>query len=92
MDIKQCGEPFLQSLAWWWFLGNENSVDVQTKMQMCAFQRTNSSLPSKKPIHFLSFPQNTMSLETGIKSDLLRMCNNVEKLTCIQSNLIFKPI
>lgn len=63
-----CGEPFLRVLRGG-FLGNKNSVDVQTKMQMCAFQKELNSSPVflKKPIHFLSFPQNTMSLETGIK-------------------------
>lgn len=46
MDIKQCVVNPSYKVLHGGFLGNENSVDVQTKMQMCAFQRTNSSLSS----------------------------------------------
>lgn len=46
MDIKQCVVNPSYKVLRGGFLGNENSVDVQTKMQMCAFQRTDSSLSS----------------------------------------------
>ena len=46
LDIKQCVANPSYKLLRGGFPGNQNSADVQTKMQMCAFQRTKSSFYS----------------------------------------------
>lgn len=62
-----CGEPFLQSLAWWFpgkpKLGRYTNYNADVCLSKNEFQ----FVFLKKPIHFLSFPQNTMSLKIGIK-------------------------